>query len=736
MAQALVISVRLFEGRYHGAGDWPPAPARVFQALISGSAIGDKLPDEFRAGLAWLEGLPVPLIAAPRSRSGQRYTNYVPNNDLDHVGGDPKLIGKIRDGKLIRPQLFNAEIPLIFCWLFDSGHPDSRNAQVICKAAKQIYQLGCGIDMAWAWAEVLSEDDLEARLTGYVGTLFRPTPYGQGVLLDCPIIGSLTSLETRYAANLKRFSRSLVGNKVNMLLTQAPKPYFRSVVYNSRPFRRLFEIRASAAGAPFAGWSQERTADLVARLRDTAASVLTKALPEQNALIERRLIGRDATGRDIASRIRIIPLPSIGHAHVDRGIRRVLLEVPTGCEIAGEDIAWAFSGLLVNQSVDINTGEVLEETRLTPTTDMRMLEKFGIESDDSNRLWRTVTPAALPQPSARRRIDPNHLKDEIKGAKERLAEEARAGTAVLHALRHAGVRQRVNSVRVQREPFAARGARAEAFAAGTRFAKERLWHAEIQFAEPIDGPLIIGDGRYLGLGLLAPVRRVEGAFAFAITDGLVFPADPEELSRALRRAVMARVQAQLARGNPLPAFFSGHAPTGDPLREGNHGHLAFAADLSRHRLLILAPHLIEARAPTGWERNQLATLNAAVKDLIDLRAGVAGRLTLLPETVVPDEDPLFAPAQHWESVTDYRPTRHAKRVEAADALVIDVLTEIRRSGIPEPAVEVLDVAEGPRGGLAGRFRLRFRTAQAGPLLIGRTRHFGGGLFQPVPAIDV
>ncbi|MGH9581369.1 MAG: type I-G CRISPR-associated protein Csb2 [Bryobacteraceae bacterium] len=61
-------------------------------------------------------------------------------------------------------------------------------------------------------------------------------------------------------------------------------------------------------------------------------------------------------------------------------------------------------------------------------------------------------------------------------------------------------------VRVQREPFELNGERAEAFAKGTRFSKHWLWHVEAEFADKISGPLIIGDGRFLGLGLMAPAR--------------------------------------------------------------------------------------------------------------------------------------------------------------------------------------------------------------------------------------
>ncbi|WP_295432976.1 type I-U CRISPR-associated protein Csb2 [uncultured Thiodictyon sp.] len=731
MVQALLISVRFLDGRFHGVGEWPPAPARLFQALICGGARGGTLPEDARAALAWLERLTVPVIAAQKGTRGQHYTMFVPNNDLDSVDGDPRDIGKIRAGKLVHPWLFDAAMPFFYGWLYDADDDQASNANVICNLAGEVYQFGRGVDVAWASGEVIDEPDLTDRLARYQGTLFRPTASGQGTFLDCPAIGSLASLEARFAAGRQRFTFHNEGHKTNVLFSQAPKAHFRSVAYDSPPSRWLFELRSTAADASFAPWPQEHAAALVVQLRDAANQRLADSLPDRAALIERVLIGRSASEADKGSRVRIVPLPSIGHVHADRGIRRVLVEAPTGCEIGAEDIAWAFSGLQVSLSIDVESGEILEETRLVRTIDLNMLDHFGVASDKPNRLWRTVTPAALPGRAARRRIEPGSLREEAKGGEERLQEHGRASTAVLQALRHAGIRAKVASIRLQREAFAAKGARAEAFSPGTRFAKERLWHVEVQFIDPVEGPLIIGDGRYLGLGLMEPVRRATEAFSFSIVDGLALHVNPEEVARALRRAVMSRVQERLDRGARLPAFFCGHTPSGEPLREGNHAHLAFAADLRRSRLLVLAPHLIEARAPTRQERGYLETLDAAIEGLTDLRAGAAGRLLLEPLPVMPDEDRLFAPSQHWESVTDYRPTRHAKRVGPADALVIDVLAEMRRQGRPEPQVEVLEVRDGQRGGFAGRLRLRFKVAQAGPILIGRSRHFGGGLFQSV-----
>src|SRR4029077_20702587 len=131
--------------------------------------------------------------------------------------------------------------------------------------------------------------------------------------------------------------------------------------------------------------------------------------------------------------------------------------------------------------------------------------------------------------------------EEWKGAAERTMEERRAIGSVIQALRHADVPRVAQSIVVQREPFAGRGRRAEAFAAGTRFAKERLWHVEILFDSDVQGPIVIGDGRYLGLGLMAPEYATRpSVFEFQLLAPAPIPVNERTaLLHAVRRALMA-----------------------------------------------------------------------------------------------------------------------------------------------------------------------------------------------------
>lgn len=184
------------------------------------------------------------------------------------------------------------------------------------------------------------------------------------------------------------------------------------------------------------------------------------------------------------------------------------------------DVYRAFSGL---DLVDPGTGEV--HAVLTRADAHQFLRHYGVDDVGRHRVWRTVTPAALPEQARRRRIDPARKAEEAKSGIEQCSELKRAAQAVRQALRHAGVRTAPEAIAVQREPFSAKGARVEAFSDGTRFAKERLWHVEVTFEAPVSGPLVIGDGRFLGLGVMAPHIETMGIPVLAIESGLLGPSD-------------------------------------------------------------------------------------------------------------------------------------------------------------------------------------------------------------------
>jgi CRISPR-associated protein Csb2 len=718
MNKHLVLTVYLhdrFHGMARGGPEWPPSPARLFQALVAGVARGNKLPKDTEDALVWLESQPPPVIGAPRSRLGGRVVMYVPNNDADSLS-DPTEVSSIRTKKHVQPRILENDA-IVYAW---SVRADAEgHSSQIADTAAHLYQLGRGVDMAWAVGELVETQAFHEKLAAYDGEILEPND-SPDFLLACPTPGSLSSLLSRHA--WKRISVEGSGQRQSIYFSNSPKPYFAGVGYRPQTTRLLFDLRRPDAPERPAPARLTEVVELVERVRDAVATRLTRELPAEIATIEQEIVGRHdhAAGSNPSTRrITIVPLPSIGHEHADRSVRRVLVEIPSGLRLRHGDIAWAFAGLDV---IDPQSGEVLMV--LAASEDTSMLRRHY---EPAARRFRSVTAVALPEAAGRRRIHPKRQRDEAKGGAERAREDATARRAVAEALRHAGVRARVVDVRVQREPFEAKNQRAERFERKPRFNKERLWHIEVEFDRSVAGPLVLGDGRYLGLGVTAPVRRDAPAIQFfAIESGL--ESDVSGLPRALRRAVMARAQATVGPGVELRTFFTGHSDEGTPAQRETHPHLAFVHDRVSNHLLVLAPHILERRAPTSAELRHLGTLDRALEEFDQLRAGRAGVLGLKRVTA-PDlrEHPVLGSSDTWESMTPYVVTRHAHKKTPAEAVIEDVLAECRRIDLPLPSVEASKLQGISGVGLTASIRLIFPRTVSGPLLLGRTRHLGGGL---------
>jgi CRISPR-associated protein Csb2 len=347
-----------------------------------------------------------------------------------------------------------------------------------------------------------------------------------------------------------------------------------------------------------------------------------------------------------------------------------------------------------------------------------MLGHYGWDREST--CWRSVTPVALPM-----------LPGRVRTGAERSLSEAQCAGAFVNALRHAGIMASVAEIRLQREPFHARGAVADAFEPA-RFGG-RLRHVEVAFESPVRGPLILGDGRFLGLGVMRPVNEAFAGLHVFTVDQRSTPnvSRAPNVARALRRAVMARAQALHGR-KPLPLLFHGHEDDGSPTRSGSHKHLFFAAFSSEggeriNRVAVIAPGLCDL---TITDREHWKELDQAVKGLSVLRCGRDGVLILCPHPADAD-DAFFGRGLVWTTATTYRPTRHLKRGHpAASFIETDIRTECARRGLPAPeSVQLLSVSEGPRGGLGAQVKIRFAKALCGPVLLGRGSHLGDGLFR-------
>lgn len=716
---ALVIEVRLLADRYHGVGDWPPSPFRLFQAMVAGAYGGRWLaePKERKdAAFRWLERLAPPCVMAPAHVRGRVVQSFVPNNDLDALSGDLRRIGEIRVQKQAEPLLLADEAPFTYAWPFDDH--DTALASEICSLVERLHTFGRGVDGAFARGRTVDWDAAIDALR-QTGSVAFPSPSPESRRdVRCPAPGSLQSLMERYARWSNQLERTADGT-ASTLFRQPPRARCAVVAYDRPPTRYVFDIRPAEGATTFRAIPQVAAVEVATATRDLAFARLSRAMPDRSAELERVLIGRGTPPPDAAHRVRFVPLPSTGSRHADGAIRRVLVEVPPECAVAPADIAWSLSGQSLEPFVATSkeTGE-LSDAVLVTSEDDSMLRHYGVGRP--SRRWQSLTPVSLP-----RRVEP------VRRGVARASADALLAGDVVAAVRHAGFPHRGLRVCVQREPFSPHGALASASASG-RFAAAALHHAEVTFPEPVQGPVVIGDGRWLGLGVMAPVvRNVPSVHVYRIRGATWRLADASRLLQALRRAVMARAAAA-AGTRRLDTFFTGHQDTAAPVRGDLHGHLFYLAhdadgDGTLDHVAIVSPHLADRRAEAETFISNRRLLARAVDGLQVVRAGHLGVMHLVPLDSPPDR--VFGRSTTWESVTPYRPTRHPKKGTAVEAaLALDLRTECARRGLPAPQVIILESAIGPRGGLSCRARLRFSSAVAGPILLGPGSHCGEGLF--------
>jgi CRISPR-associated protein Csb2 len=737
-AQALVIQVRSVTRRYHGATDYPPSPFRLYQALIAGAYGGRWAAEpssEKDAAFSWLESLGPPHVAGPRRVELDPVTYFVPNNDLDSVGGDPRRVAEIRSQKTVRTKLLTSDAPFIYAWRFQDG---LEHAELISHLADRLHTLGHGIDAAFATAHVLSWSAAEQVLSSSE-LIARPSGPGDGVNdPTCPTPGSLESLKVREQARATRFDTRSGAT----IFRQPPKPILRTVAYGRHPTRLLFELRPQDFERPFRSVPLEHAARLVRTARDVAGARLKAALPEKEKEIELYVIQRPIDAFTVRRQVRFLPIPSIGHEHVDSSIRRMVVEVPPECPIESGEISWALAGQLVEGGL------------LVPAEDDSMLQHYGFGA--RARRWHTITPVSFAADLARGRLTGG----------QRMAEEERVAKAVAVALSEWDRPASGVEVRVQREPFWKKGLRADAFSPS-----RRCRHVEVVFGEPIEGPLFLGDGVFDGLGLFAPAdelhRRRRSSLDLSQSSRgqtALFQIDGPPVERTVEVAHLARGALMSLAGNPVPSELSGRNERGPLRAEAEHAHAFYLPvdddgdGLIDHLLVhcwgVFSRKSLDAfdRVSRLWGFGRDPRSNEGRPDW-PLRLLHVGDAAEFLETSLPTF------SSEWISCTPYFKPRYDKKAPVDFASRIETYRvqivrewRLRRPQAPIPRVEPIaendrfvlsngleptafDRDRQDRGGAAidrrgGFFRLVFPRAVCGPISLGKHAHFGLGLFKP------
>jgi CRISPR-associated protein Csb2 len=534
MQQHFCITVRFLDGRFHGRGDggepeWPPSPLRVFQALVAAAAAHTNERNALTSAapmLQWLEAQPAPLIIAPANARAAKYRLYVPDNVGDLVArswrkGNVASIADYRTEKDVQPMRLIGGEAVHYLWpLPDGDAAFSQHRPLLQECARVMTHLGWGVDMVVANAPVISDEEAE-QLSGQH---WQPTVSDSRNVLRVPVAGTLEDLKRRHAAFLQRVHPDSFA-PVPPLSKYRLMNYLASGKPPATAYAAFGLLTPNASG--FRPFDPVRNGMRVAGMLRHAASseALAAALGWPTEKMKRLVLGHSERDGEAhvpvdGPRLAFIPLPSIeahgkGRANLVGSVRRVLV---LGVRGANRDDLEQLARLITGQQlIDEHTQRVSALLSRLPNSD-----KMVCRYTASATTWATVTPLVLPGYD-----DPKKYRREVF---HRVA-EGRELTAERQKKLLGRLDRRIDFLirkAVRQSGFSAQLARhakidwnnsgfwpgtdlASRYAIPDTLRRFRRLHVRITWRDAagdpiqIEGPLCIGGGRFVGLGLFAPL---------------------------------------------------------------------------------------------------------------------------------------------------------------------------------------------------------------------------------------
>lgn len=536
MPQHLCITVRFHDGLFHGRRDagepeWPPSPLRLFQALVAAAAAhtNERVTLVQAAPmLRWLEAQPPPLIAAPSARRGEKYRLYVPDNVGDLVArswrrGNPASIADYRSEKDVQPMRLEGNDAVHYLWpLTDGDTQFAMHRPVLENCARAITHLGWGVDMAVANASVISKEEVEKL----PGRRWQPTDGDARNTLRIPRAGTLDDLSKRYAAFLRRA-------RPEGFQPVPPLSKFRVVSYLTGAESPSLPMAAFTFLTPTAdrmrAFDPVRNGMRVAGMMRHAAGAETivNALGWSDEKVRQMIHGHaEAQGETHrptnGPRFAFVPMPSIeargqGRALVVGSARRALV---LGVRGAKRDDVEQLARLLAGQSLtDERTQSPAAILARLPAADS-MIVRYTKEA----ATWATVTPVVLPGYDDPRKLRRALSPREDAAAtpldaerKQRLLStlDRRTDFLLRKAIRQAGYPDELAcyaEIDWSGSGFWPGTQLANRYAVPTVLRRFRRLHLRITWRDAVgarllvSGPICIGSGRFIGLGLFAPLH--------------------------------------------------------------------------------------------------------------------------------------------------------------------------------------------------------------------------------------
>lgn len=458
----LTISIELLTGSYDAAEvddrdrpEWPPHPARLFCALVAAART-----DDDRAALRWLETQPPPVILAAEQVGEARRSAYVVVNTLSPKGGNLTHPGRT-NGLRVRTRALPASPCVTMTWAVAASAEVVRPLDAM---ARRIPYLGrsTGITLV---AAATTEGPAEPVDDGHV--VFEPCDLlDRELSLRIAYPGLLDELDAQFAADRPAWEVSRyqgyrrVADEPESDDPQVPSVYEDVLVFGFsglKPQGRL-AVRFTEA------------------LRSAVLRSAGRTAPPA-------LHGHGADGRP---HVAFLALPDVGHRHADGHLLGMAVVVPDLPADERKAVLGAVLGLR-------HDGHDLIEFTVPGIGGVELIYQpghvrpWGASPDrwrQGSRRWATATPIVL---------------DRYPKRPEQVEAEVRAG------LHRVGLPDPV-SVEISTQPVLP-GAVPLRPIDLPRQARGRLFrHVAVTFDRTVRGPVLVGAGRYLGVGLLAPVK--------------------------------------------------------------------------------------------------------------------------------------------------------------------------------------------------------------------------------------
>lgn len=470
----LEIEVTFTAGHFHGE-EWPPSPARLFQALVAGSHHGahglihQAVRDE---ALSWLERQQPPSILAPETvRQREHLISYVPNND-DGFGAD----AHVRTDKSLGAWFFPQSRAVAYQWQLGGEANATKQADVIAAMSSLITSVGRTVDLAYARGRLL---DGEVPAEVAQRKRWQPTQREGGRWL-APAAGFLELLD-------RRFPRSVSAEPPDFTNTRQVSYELEDVLRLDAPVAVFEMLRMDGRKLAFDPRDLRQPAGMVRNAMLRWADATPGIRPHFTAdQLARFLQGhKSAAGKERSEggHFAIVPLPSINPPSftADGWLRRVAVigygvASPVDRELF-EELTRGLHGALLEDN-----GKPCGELRLlTAREQQRVLQPLA---RPANR-WRSVTPVVLTG----------------------FTRKGRAAEACLQrALLQQGFRaEDIESVAAFTGPVVPTAQPARAYRVQGYLDTTPRIHAEVIFRRQLAGPLVLGRGRFTGFGLLIPV---------------------------------------------------------------------------------------------------------------------------------------------------------------------------------------------------------------------------------------